>query len=69
MQNGPLVSISAEEFHAMRKKLLLPADAGNTDEAVRAKIEGWYQQMLPFAEKMSDQKFDDVAPAIVICGR
>ena len=52
----------------MGEKLLLPTGQV-AEEGIRAKVESWYQQMLPFIDRMSDHKFDDVAPAIVISVR
>ena len=68
MESKEKITISQEEFHSMQEKLLLPVGAA-ADEAVRKKVESWYQEMLPFVKRMSDHRFDSVAPAIVITVR
>lgn len=62
------ITISQEEFRSMQEKLLLPVGAP-VDEAIRKKVESWYQEMLPFVKRMSEHRFDCVAPAIVITVR
>ena len=68
MQKELSVTVSSEDLSVMGEKLLLPTGQV-AEEASRAQVESWYQQMLPFIDRMSDHKFDDVAPAIVISVR
>lgn len=68
MQQGAPVTISTQEFRVIGEKLHMP-EFGGTEEALRVKVEGFYQRMLPFVEKMSDSKYDDVIPAPVIIVR
>ena len=68
MQKELSVTVSSEDLSVMGEKLLHPTGQV-AEEDIRAKVESWYQQMLPFIDRMSDHKFDDVAPAIVISVR
>ena len=68
MQKELSVTVSSEYLSVMGEKLLLPTGQV-AEEDIRAKVESWYQQMLPFIDRMSDHKSDDVAPAIVISVR
>ena len=56
-------TISMEELKKMGKMLWLPLDQPDVDEKIRATVEGWYNEMMPFTEKMMDQKYDAVCPA------
>ena len=68
MQKELSVTVSSEDLSVMGEKLLLPTGQV-AEEDIRAKVERWYQQMLPFIDRMSDHNFDDVAQAIVISVR
>ena len=68
MQKELSVTVSSEDLSVMGEKLLLPTGQV-AEEDIRAKVESWDQQLLPFMGRVSGHKFDDVAPAIVISVR
>ena len=52
MQKELSVTVSSEDLSVMGEKLLLPTGQV-AEEDIRAKVESWYQQMLPFIDRMS----------------
>ena len=55
------------EFYQIASIISIPEEA--VAEPVCRKVQDWYQNMLPFAARMSDHKFDDVTPFTMSFGR